>query len=272
MQPTLRAAPWLMLAAALLGCGRNGSGKSAVAPPAAAAKDPVIVFAAASTTNALNEIKAAFTAKTGIEVRTNYAASSTLAKQIENGADADLFISADMKWGDYVAGKVSVVRRRDLLGNRLVIIVPADSKLELKSPADLAAETVTHVALGDPDGVPAGRYAKQALTKLDLWEQLQGKVVPAEDVRHALAYVETGAAEAGIVYATDAAISDKVKIAAAIPAELTEPVRYPLLLLKRAADGTSAAAFYDDLGSPAAAQVFEKFGFTVLANPGVGPK
>ncbi len=229
-----------------------------------AVKGIVTVFAAASTTNALDEIKAAFTKSTGAEVRTSYAASSVLAQQIENGADADLFISADAAWADHVEGKMPVAKRRNLLGNRLVIVVPSESKLRLAKPEDLVSDQVEHLALGDPDAVPAGKYARQALAKLGIWEKLKGKVASAEDVRHALTYVETGAAEAGIVYATDAAISKKVRVAVEIPADLTDPVRYPLVLFKRDAGSLSAEALYDYLGSPEASKVFEKYGFVVL--------
>ena len=179
--------------------------------------ETVLVFAAASTTDALNEIKAQFTKDSGIAVETSYAASSALAQQIVNGAEADLFISADTKWADYLANKDFVVRQQNLLGNRLVIVVPGNSKLDIKKPADLLAAGIEHLALGEPESVPAGRYAKQALTRLGLWDHLKDKVVSAEDVRHALTYVETAAAEAGIVYATDAAISKKVKIAVELP-------------------------------------------------------
>jgi molybdate transport system substrate-binding protein len=232
---------------------------------------PVVIFAAASTTNAIDEIKAAFAKQNGVEVRASYAASSALAQQIANGAEADVFISADQKWGDHVADKVPVARRRSLLGNRLVIVVPADSTLKVQKPEDLLAEGVKHLALADPAAVPAGKYAKQALTKLGLWEKLQKKVVPGADVRQALAYVETAAAEAGIVYATDARISRKVRVAAEIPAGLTEPVRYPALLLKRAEGNAKAVSFYEYLGSPEAKKVFEDRGFEVLAEP-VEPK
>ena len=203
-----------------------------------------------------------------MEIRTSYAASSALALQIEKGAEADLFISADSKWADHVESKTPVAKRRNLLGNRLVIVVASDSKLKLAKPEDLTSDEVKHLALGDPEAVPAGRYAKQALTNLAVWEKLKGKVAPAEDVRHALTYVETGAAEAGIVYATDAAISKKVKIVVEIPANMTEPVRYPVVLLKRGAENPSATAFYDYLGSPEATKVFEKFGFRVLTDVG----
>ena len=257
-QPT-GLAVLLILVAALTGCGTDAT------PQKPTQKGIVSVFAAASTTNALDDIKAAFTARTGTEIRTSYAASSVLAQQLENGADADLFLSADSAWADHVEGKVPVAKRRNLLGNRLVIVVPSDSKLKLAKPEDLASDKVQRLALGDPDAVPAGKYARQALTRLGIWEKLKGKIAPAEDVRHALTYVETGAAEAGIVYATDAAISKKVHVVAEIPANMTEPVRYPLVLLKRGASNPSAAAFYDYLGAPEATKVFEKYGFIVLS-------
>ncbi|MGO9110933.1 MAG: molybdate ABC transporter substrate-binding protein [Thermoguttaceae bacterium] len=235
------------------------------------APQSVLVFAAASTTNALNEIKAQFTKDTGIAVETSYASSSTLAQQVVHGAEAELFLSADTKWADYLAKKDQVVRQQDLLGNRLVIVVPADSKIEIKKPGDLLAAGIEHLALGEPQSVPAGIYAKQALTKLGLWEQLKAKVVSAEDVRHALTYVETGSAEAGIVYATDAAISKKVKVAFEIPEKLTGPVRYPLALLKAGEGRAAAESFYRYLSSPAAAKVFQKYGFTVFSETKAAP-
>ena len=225
---------------------------------------PILVFAAASTTNALNEIKAQFTQETGIVVETSYASSSTLAEQIAQGAAADLLLSADAKWADYLAKKGEVARREDLLGNRLVIVVPTDSKSGITKPEDLLSAGIRHLALGEPQSVPAGIYAKQALTKLGLWEQLKPKVVSAVDVRQALTYVESGSAEAGIVYATDAAISKKVKMVTEIPETLTGPVRYPLLLLKAGEDSAAAQSFYRYLTSPTAANIFRRYGFTVV--------
>jgi molybdate transport system substrate-binding protein len=254
----------IILIAALAGCGAPSSEEKDAGPQKPTGGNMVTVFAAASATNALDEIKAAFTKCAGAEVRTNYAASSVLAQQIENGADADLFISADSRWADDVEGKVPVAKRRDLLGNRLVIVVPSDSKIELAKPEDLLSDEVRHIALGDPDAVPAGTYARQALTKLGIWEKLKRKVAPAEDVRHALTYVEKGAAEAGIVYATDAAVSKKVRVAVEVPANLTGPVRYPLVLLEHEPRNPSAEALYEYLGSPEATKVFERHGFMVL--------
>jgi molybdate transport system substrate-binding protein len=262
----------LLLIAALTGCGAPRREQSDAAPRQPPRKEVVTVFAAASTANALDEITAAFAQGTGVEVQANYAASSALAQQIESGADADLFLSADTAWADHVAGKVPVARRRNLLGNRLVIVVPSDSKLQLAKPEDLLSADVPHLALGDPDAVPAGKYAKRALSELGIWEKLKGKIAPAEDVRHALTYVETGAAEAGIVYATDAAVSRKVRVAVELPADMTGPVRYPLILLNQEAKHGPAAAFYDYLGSPAATKVFEKHGFVVLVDGEDGAK
>jgi molybdate transport system substrate-binding protein len=251
----------LILLASGQGCWRGNSPTQASA--AAKSTGTVLVFAAASTTNALNEVKAQFSQETGIAVETSYAASSTLAQQAVHGAGADLFISADTKWADFLAKQGLVVRRQDILGNRLVVVVPSESQLEIQNLSDLCGSGIKHLALGETQSVPAGIYARQALTKDGLWEQIKDKVVSAEDVRQALAYVETGAAEAGIVYATDAAISKKVRVVAGIPEELTGPVRYPLMLLKHGEGGAAPERFYDYLTSPAATKVFKEHGFTL---------
>jgi molybdate transport system substrate-binding protein len=195
-----------------------------------------------------------------------------LARQIVNGAEADLFLSADTQWADYVAKKDLVACKCDLLGNRLVIIVPADSQTRVAKPEDLLAAGIEHLALGEPQAVPAGRYAKLALTKLGLWDRLKDKVVSADDVRHALTYVETGSAEAGIVYATDAAISKKVKVAVELPEKLTGPIRYPLVLLKHGEGSAAAQSFYRYLSCVEAGRVFQKYGFTFLPTAKAGTK
>jgi molybdate transport system substrate-binding protein len=225
------------------------------------------VFAAASTTNAIHEITRQFTKDTGVQVQTSFGSSAILAKQIVNGADADVFISADVGWVDYLAKQRLVVREKKLLGNRLVLIVPNDSTLKVQQPEDLLAVEIQHLALADPESVPAGKYAKQALMKLGIWEKLKPKVAAAEDVRGALTYVETGAAEAGIVYATDAAISTKVKVAAEIAKSLTGPICYPIALLKHGKDSSAAESFYRQLQLPESLKIFQKYGFTTLAEP-----
>ena len=227
-------------------------------------KESILVFAAASTTNALDEIKAQFTAKTGVEVRASYAASSPLAQQVVHGADADLMLSADTKWIDFLVEQQYVAQRKDLLGNRLVVVVPVGAKTTISRPDDLLGDSIKHLAVGEPKSVPAGKYAMEALTRLGLWKKLETKCVPADDVRHALMYVETGAAEAGIVYATDAAASPRVKIAMEFSADLTGPIIYPVALLRHGVNRKPAEDFYQYLASPQAAAVFKRYGFVVL--------
>lgn len=222
------------------------------------------VFAAASTTDAILEIKRQFTKHSGVEVLASFGSSGALAQQIAHGADADVFLSADAKWIDHLTGEGLVVRRQNLMSNRLVIVVPGDSRITVTKPGDLLATDIQHLALGNPESVPAGSHARLALIRLGLWEKLRPKVAAAEDVRGALNYVETGAAEAGIVYATDAAISKRVKVVATIAESLTGPIRYPVVLLEHGQDDPAAESFYRFLCSPAACIVFEKRGFTTL--------
>lgn len=236
----------------------------AAADNTGADKKTIQVFAAASATNAIREIKRQFTAATSVDVQTSFGSSATLARQIANGAEADVFLSADVKWADDLSQKGLVVRRHNLLGNRLVIVVPGDSKLNVTKMEDLASVQITHIAMGEPKSVPAGKYARKALEKLGLWGNVKSKVAAADDVRNALTYVETGAAEAGIVYATDAAISRKVRVVAEIPESLTGPVRYPIVLLKRENESAAADSFYKFLSSPEAIKVFRKYGFNIL--------
>jgi len=266
MNGLLRLAGVALLAACSASC-RQDAGLGDGAANQTEACDSILVFAAASTTNAVDEVRQRFTRESGIPVQTSYAASSTLAQQIVQGAEADLFISANTRWADFLAAKGLVARQRNLLANRLVVVLPADSKLEVRKPEDLLLPGIEHLALGDPQTVPAGEYAKAALTRLGLWERIEGKAVPGLDVRHALTYVETGAAEAGIVYATDAAISQKVKVAATIPASLTEPIRYPIVLLNHGAGNPGAERLYVYLASAEAAKVFRKHGYAILHEP-----
>jgi len=227
-----------------------------------AAGQPLVIFAAASTSNAVGEIKRRFTEASGIQVQASYGSSAVLARQIQNGAAADVFLSADVAWADYLAKQGLVAQRQNLLANHLVVILPSDSAAKVNKLEDLLVASVEHLALGDPQSVPAGKYAKQAFEKRGLWQRLRPKVAAAADVRGALAYVETGAAEAGIVYATDAAISKKVKVACTIPEQLTGPIRYPVVLLKRAENRAAAESFYQFLRGPQARKVFQKYGFT----------
>ena len=225
----------------------------------------LLLLAAASTTEAVDEIRTAFVRlHPGVTIRVSYASSSTLAQQIHAGAEADLFLSASDEWADFLKQKKLVDQQSDLLSNQLVIITSADSTLGIQKPEDLLLAKVRRVALADPSSVPAGKYAKEALTRLGLWESLQVKVAGGADVRQALRFVETGAAEAGLVYATDAAASQGVRVAVKIDPTLSHPIRYPLVLLKRANENRAAVALYEFFSSPEAIAIFCRHGFVVL--------
>ena len=225
----------------------------------------ITVYAAASLTDGLKEIAGNYESKTGDKIEFNFAASSVLARQIEEGAPADILFSADEAKMDALQkrGLIEKGTRHRRLSNSLVIIVPTDSPLTIQSAADLGSPKINHLALGDPQSVPAGIYAKEYLRKLHLWDELTPKVVPMENVRAALAAVESGDAEAGIVYKTDAAISKKARVAFAVPREEGPAISYPVALMKEAKEAKAARAFLDYLDSDAAGRVFEKFGFII---------
>ena len=223
----------------------------------------VMVFAAASLSDALRELAAIEQKATGDTVRLNLGASSTLARQIEAGAPADLFFSADeAKMDDLArAGLIDSATRRSLLSNTLVIVVAADSRLEFRSAADLIRPTVRRIAIAEPASVPAGIYAREYLRQAALWEPLAGKFVPTENVRAALAVVESGDVDAGIVYRTDALISRKVRIAWEIPPADGPRISYPLAVVKGGGNPAGARRFLALLLSPAGRAVFAKYGF-----------
>jgi molybdate transport system substrate-binding protein len=227
---------------------------------------PVVVFAAASLTDALTEVGIAFTKQTGIPIKPSFAASSALARQIEAGAPAQVFFPADEEWMDYLQGKnlLAPGSRRDVLANRLVLIAPASSTSSVKiSSGDALVKALgtTRIATGDPDSVPVGKYAKAALTKLGAWEQLRARIIPAENVRSALAFVARGEAAYGIVYLTDAKIDQKVKQVDTFPADSHAPIRYPIALIRR--NEGDAKRFVEFVSGPAASAIFEKYGFSL---------
>jgi molybdate transport system substrate-binding protein len=237
-----------------------------IVSPARAAD--VTVFAAASLSDALTQIGEAYRHDTGNIVVFSFAASSALARQIEASSGADIFVSADTDWMDYLDSRGLIARasRIDLLGNRLVLIAPAESRIALtaKPHFDLAgALGEGRLALADPAAVPAGRYAKAALTSLGVWDAVANKVVPAENVRVALAYVARGETPLGIVYATDARAEPKVRIVAVFPQDAYPPIVYPAALTKEAKP--QARAFLAYLSGPRARAIFVKDGFTPLA-------
>jgi molybdate transport system substrate-binding protein len=253
--------------------GASAAAPAAIAPAAAAtepARPGLLVFAAASLADALEEVDRAFTAATGVRVAASYAASSVLAKQIEAGAPADAFFSADLAWVDYLEkrGLIKPGSRRDVLTNTLVLIAPADSPLRLRiAPGlDLAgALEGGRLAIADPDSVPAGEYARAALTRLGVWSRVSDRVVRGENVRAALAYVARGEAPLGIVYGTDAQAERRVRVVAVFPEDSHPPITYPVALTARARP--EAAQLVEFLMGDAARQIFVRYGFTAPSQP-----
>jgi len=260
MSLSMKRREWLGLAMA-----------TAVVPVTAARAQAggLVIFAAASLKNALDEIASGWAKDTGKPMpRISYAASSALAKQMEQGAPADLFISADLDWMDYVAKKdlIKADTRVNLLGNKIVLIAPRDSKttVEVKQGFDLAkALAGGKLAMGNVDAVPAGKYGKAALEKLGAWGGVKNNVAQAENVRAALLLVARGEAPFGIVYATDAAAEPNVKIVGSFPADSHPPIIYPAAVIKDA-KSADAKPFLDYLKTIQARPAFEKQGFTVL--------
>jgi molybdate transport system substrate-binding protein len=240
---------------------------AAFASVSAARAEDVLVFAAASLTNALNEVGQQFAANTGNRMVASYAASSALAKQIEQGAPANLFASADLQWMDYLAERklIDPASRSDLLGNTLVLIAPADSQqsaIDLAANPDLAALAGDgRIATGNPAAVPVGLYFKQAMERSGQWAKVEPKLARTESVRAALALVERGEVPLGVVYATDAAISPKVKVVGTFPAARHDPIVYPFALVA-GRDSAAARSLVAFLKSGAAKAVFRRYGFT----------
>jgi molybdate transport system substrate-binding protein len=224
------------------------------------------VHAAASLVDAMKEIGPAYEKQSGDKLQFNFGASSLLARQIEKGAPADVFFSADEAKMDDLDKKnlLQPATRRSLLSNLLVIVVSADSSTAPKSAFDLTKPEYRKLALAETQTVPAGIYAREYLQKLGLWDRVKEKVVPAENVRAALAAVESGNVEAGIVFKTDALTSKKVKIAVEIPAAEGPKISYPVAVLKSSRESERAKIFVDYLSGPAAGSIFEKFGFRLV--------
>jgi molybdate transport system substrate-binding protein len=231
-------------------------------------KPALLVFAAASLTNVLGELAPAYEKASGIPVKLSFAASSVLARQIEAGSNAAVFISADQEWMNYLQARklISVSSRANVVANRLVLIAPADSSVQLKiSRGFKLADALGggRLATGDPDTVPVGRYARSALMKLGVWDQVEDRLVRADNVRGAMTFVARGEAPLGIVYATDAHVDPKVRVVATFPDNSHSPITYPAAATVTA--GPDAAAFVVFLRSSTAAPIWKKHGFLELA-------
>jgi molybdate transport system substrate-binding protein len=231
-----------------------------------AAASEITVAAAASLSDALAEAGRVFQAQTGDTVRFSFAASSTLAKQIESGAPVALFFSADEDWMDYVDTRKLLIAgtRQDLLGNRLVLIEPADKTAQVDIVAGFPLASLLgsgKLAMGEPGSVPAGKYGKEALTNLGVWDSVSSKVVAADSVRSAMAFVQNGEAPFGIVYATDAASSNQVRVAGTFPLSSHKRITYPVALIKDH-DSPEARAFLKFVEGPEGRAIFTKYGFS----------
>lgn len=233
------------------------------------AEEKITVFAAASLTNALGDISAQYEKEKAVKISHSFAASSTLAKQNENGAPADIFISADTKWMNYLQDKnlINVASRKEFLGNKLVLIAPKGRgfAVKLDKAFDFAKAFDGKLCTGDIDSVPAGIYAKESLTYLGWWNGVKTRIVGAQDVRGALAFVERGECSAGIVYETDAKVSNKVEIVAAFPEESHKPIVYPVAFVANAKNMNNDYLNY--LQSRPALEIFRKYGFSIINQP-----
>jgi len=248
-------------------------GIALLAPLASSAdseREPLVVFAAASLTDVLQQIGPLYTRQSNVTVKFSFAASSTLARQIESGAPVDVFLSADQEWMNYLQQRrlIDAATRTDLLGNRLALIAPNDSKVSLKLgrgvPLLAALGPNGRLATGDPDSVPVGKYAKAGLSNLGLWSAFEHRLVRADNVRVALMYVARGEAPLGIVYATDAAVEPQVRVVDLFPESSHTPISYPVAALPRASP--EAVSFLAFLRSDTARAVFTKNGFEVLTD------
>jgi molybdate transport system substrate-binding protein len=247
------------------------AGGAGIRPAAAQGRD-VLVFAAASLKNALDDVAAQWQRESGKKAVISYAASNTLIKQIEQGAPADIFVSADLDWMDYGQQKnlIKPESRANLLGNRIVLVAPKDTavSVNIQPGIDLAALLKGgRLAMGNVDAVPAGKYGKAALEKLGAWDGVKDKIAQAESVRAALLLVSRGEAPLGIVYQTDAASDPTVKIVGTFPDNTHPPIIYPIALTKDSSN-PDAAAFLSYIRSPAARPAFERQGFTVFTPGG----
>jgi len=252
----------LLTASLITGCSSEKPATPATPP----AKIEMNISAAVSLKDALEEIQKNYEAKNPtIKLVYNLGASGALQKQIEQGAPADIFMSAAPKQMNDLEAKnlVNKATRKNLVENKLVIIVPKASTLNISTYEDLTKDEVQKLSIGETGSVPAGQYAQEVLTKLGIWDKIKDKAVLAKDVRTVLTYVETGNVEAGIVYKTDAISSDKIKIAATAPEGSHQPIVYPVAVLTEAKQQKAAEDFLTYLSTPECKAIFEKYGFTM---------
>lgn len=254
-----------MVMFALWGCNSSvnqdaGSAQQTESAPSG----EVMVFAAKSMTDCMNDLIEAYNkTNPNVTISVNYASSGDLQSQIENGAPCDIFLSAAQTQMDTLCEQdlIAIDTRSDFLTNEAVLVVPSDSATAIQSFSDLATDAVSRVSIGNPDSVPAGQYAQTILTNLGIWDSIYAKAVLGSDVRQVLAWCETGEVDAGIVYATDAAITDGVKMVCAAPSDSCDPVVYPVALTKSGVENTAAVDFLAYCKTEEAGGIAESYGF-----------
>ncbi len=252
-----------IIAMILWGCGNSDPKNRANSQDK---KTTIILSVAASLSDAMKEIKDAYNSDNPqVELLFNFGSSGALQQQIQQGAPVDIFISAASKQMDDLQerGLIEVDTRRNLLVNKLVLIASTDSNIA--NIKDLGLDQVRRVAIGEPETVPAGRYAREALISLGLWDSLQPKLILAKDVREVLAFVETGNVEAGLVYQTDAKISNRVKIVSDVPVDAYSPIVYPVAIIANSRNKAAAAQFIEFISSEKGKEILEKYGFVPVA-------
>ncbi|MGJ3252312.1 MAG: molybdate ABC transporter substrate-binding protein [Elainellaceae cyanobacterium] len=249
---------------AAMSCTRTAVSPTTETTGTALPEEPVelTVSVAASVQDAMRDMQTAYQAEfPNVAITYNFGPSGSLAQQIAQGAPTDIFLSASKKWMDDLEEQGQILgSRQDLLLNALVVIVPQD-KTDIADVSDFATDKVSKMAIAEPDSVPAGRYAKEALTSLNLFDTLQSKLVFGKDVRQVLSYVETGNVDAGLVYATDAKISDQVRVVTTVPADTHSPIIYPVGVVADSENAEAAQAFIDFLSMDVAIAIFEDYGF-----------
>ncbi|MDB9311714.1 molybdate ABC transporter substrate-binding protein [Spirulina sp. CS-785/01] len=257
---------WMILAFSVVACSAGQANQSEVNYDTKLYDTKLTVSVAASVQDAMQEIKTAYQAKNpDVAITYNFGSSGSLAQQIHQGAPVDVFLSASPKWMDDLEekGQILTETRQNLLENSLVLIV-ARNKEEVRGFKELKTETVSYVAMGEPESVPAGQYAQEVLMSLGLFPSLESKLVFGKDVRQVLAYVETGNVDAGLVYGTDAQISESVKVVATAASDTHAPIRYPVAVVRESLSPGVAQEFINFLSTEAAIAIFEDYGFSII--------
>lgn len=254
----------LMFSLLSAGCSVSGNHQQKIESPQATDQIELLISAAASLTDALEELEESFAqAQDEIRLTYNFGGSGPLARQIEQGAPVDIFLSASQQDMDILQDKGLILdaSRVDFARNELVLITSQNSGLDMVSFEEMKAEEITHFAIGDPQSVPAGRYTKEVLENIDLWAELESKLVFGSDVRQVLTYVESGNAELGVVYATDALFSDQVKVLAVAEESWHTPIVYPGAVVKGTKQKEAAEQFLSYLTSEEGKAILAKYGF-----------